>query len=224
LEDDFVIVKQADLKTLELNLQKTDPASAAELRKICSASIKELLQSYPEYTFQLAGRLEKNIAPFIIECPDEIKVDPEQYAEFFRSLVHVFRNMVDHGIESPDERIGAGKDMTGKIRCTAAREKDGFQIRIADDGKGIDVESLKRKAVRLGIATAENAAQMSFEQTLQLVFVDGLSLSETQNGISGRGVGLAALRREVERLQGKIEIETAPGQGTAFIFHLPLNI
>ncbi|HYH04880.1 MAG TPA: ATP-binding protein, partial [Bacillota bacterium] len=217
-EDDFVMVKAKDLKRLESEAHKVAPAVAAEIRKICYMDVVQMLVLYPEYTQRLAERLEKQIAPFDIECPEEIKVDPERYQAFFRSLVHVFRNMVDHGIESQEERSAASKDLSGTIRCLVSKLENGFKITITDDGRGIDIDKLKERAVQQGLITPEKALKMPFSQSLELVFLNGLTTARHPNGISGRGFGLAVLKEETERLGGTIEISTKPGEGTCFVF------
>ncbi len=184
-------------------------------------SFKEMLKPYPEYVLQLAERLGKSINPFTIEGND-LQVDNEYYHLFVRSLVHVFRNMVDHGIEYVDERMMLQKNEIGTIRCYLECENDRIKLRISDDGAGIDIDKIKAKAITSGKYSAIDLDNFSDDQLINLIFEDNFSTSENVNLTSGRGVGLAVVKSETERINGSIQLNSVLGAGTEYIFDLPI--
>jgi Chemotaxis protein histidine kinase and related kinases len=179
--------------------------------------LKQMLNSYPEYTYKLAERLEKSIYNFRIEGSD-IRVNPQKFLAFTKSLVHVFRNAVDHGIESPDERIEANKDETGKIVCSIDYIGEEIGISIQDDGRGIDIQKVKEKAVQKGSFSREEVENLTKEEIVTLVFGDDFSTKEKTSEISGRGYGLSATLKELHRIGGEAEVTTTKGKGTIFTF------
>ncbi len=185
----------------------------AELMEMKLKPLKAMLHPFQEYTAKLAERLEKYVYPLVIEGSD-IMVDPDLYSPLTKSLVHVFRNAVDHGIEFPDERAAIGKDEYGSIRCLISRLDGQVVIDICDDGRGIDREAVKEAAASIDIAPE------GMDDTL-LVFHDGLSTREETNELSGRGVGLAAVYEAVKKLNGEISVDSKAGEGTCFRFSIP---
>jgi two-component system, chemotaxis family, sensor kinase CheA len=175
-----------------------------------------LFKPYSEYLKELADRNGILLHPMVLQGGD-IPVDPERLYGFARSFVHIVRNAVVHGIESPDERIARGKDEYGTVTLAVEHAEEGIRITFADDGRGIDPEALKQQAAVQGISTGG----MTEEQTLRLIFEDQLSTSEQVTNWSGRGVGLSVVKDEVEQLGGKIEIRSQKGFGTSFIFQIP---
>jgi len=166
----------------------------------------------------LATRLEKEMGPAAIDG-DTTSLEPEIYGPFLRSLVHVFRNAVDHGLEAPEARLSAGKPAEGTIRCDVSSDDQGLQIAIEDDGRGVDRQRLEERLIASGVPQAQ-AAGMSVES---LMFREGLSSRDNADEISGRGVGLAAVKAELDRLGGSVWVETGQGAGTRLRFHLPAN-
>ncbi len=140
-------------------------------------------------------------------------------------LVHLVRNAVDHGIESPDARVAAGKPAEGTIRLEAGRRGNQVIIRIADDGGGIDPAALKRRALDRGIATEAELATMDDEAALDLIFRPGFSTAEVVSEVSGRGVGMDVVKQTiVTRLKGNVRINSTPGAGSDFTLELPLTL
>ncbi|QFY88253.2 ATPase [Magnetovirga frankeli] len=192
----------------------------AELRRLRHVDLRSLLASYPPLAERLAERLDKMIHPFVIEG-EALRVPPGPYQPFIKALVHLFRNALDHGIEDPEERLAAGKDEMGRISCRLTRQGDELLLEVADDGRGIDLQALRQKALELGLFSPQQAAAASEQELLQVVFTDRLSTRSQVSDLSGRGIGLAALKAELDRLGGRVSIQTQPGQGTCFCFYLP---
>jgi len=136
-------------------------------------------------------------------------------------LLHLIRNAVNHGIESPDVRQKAGKPRKGFVKLTAHRDRDNVIIELIDDGGGINVEKVKRKAVEKGLITQEIADTYTTEQAIDLLFQPGFSTADRITDISGRGVGLDVVKRSIEALKGTIRVETTPGKGSRFELLLP---
>jgi len=136
-------------------------------------------------------------------------------------LLHIIRNAVNHGIETPEIRKACGKPPKGMLRLTARRDKDNVIIEIEDDGAGIDPERLRKKAVSKGLMTPEAAASATKDDLVSLLFEPGFSTAETITDISGRGVGLDVVKKTVASLKGTIKIETEVGRGTKFELVLP---
>ncbi len=137
-------------------------------------------------------------------------------------LTHLIRNAVDHGIESAEERLAAGKPAEGTVSLSAEHRSGRIHIRIADDGKGIDQSRVLAKAIEKGIVAAD--AQLTREEIDHLIFAPGFSTAQTVSNISGRGVGMDVVRQAVKDLGGRIAIESEQGKGTAFILTLPLTL
>ncbi|MDG4476730.1 ATP-binding protein [Thiovibrio frasassiensis] len=190
------------------------------IKRLRYVSLSELLSGHAKAAVRLAERLEKELAP--VEVEDHgVRVAPEIYGPFTKSLIHLFRNAVDHGLESPEERLEQGKEEEGHLRCRTFLEDEQIVVEIDDDGRGLDLEALRRKGVATGLFTPEQGAALD-EATLRLlIFKDEFSTKEEVSELSGRGVGLAAVRMETERLGGRIEVDSTLGQGTRFRFILP---
>lgn len=178
--------------------------------------VKAALLAQTRGTCSLAARLGKRLAPIIVEG-DTATLPVERYGAFFRSLVHVFRNAVDHGIETPEGRALLGKVEAGSIRCTVLERRDGLEILIADDGRGIDRAALAHKLTLAG-ETESNIASLTLKD---LAFRDGLSCRDGADEVSGRGVGLGAVKAEIERLGGLVSVTSELGSGVQFRFLLP---
>lgn len=190
------------------------------LRCLRHVRLAEMLSGYPKAVARLAERLGKEVAPVTME-DDGVRVDPAIYGPFAKSLVHLFRNAVDHGIEPPEERLEAGKDEVGSIHCRITREDADILVEIADDGRGLDPDAIRRKAVALEYCDAEQALAMNDDGIHSVIFDDAFSTRDDITETSGRGIGLAAIRDEVDKLGGRIVVASSPGQGTRFTFVLP---
>lgn len=139
-------------------------------------------------------------------------------------LTHLIRNSVDHGIELPEQREAAGKKVVGSIGLNAFHQEGKVNIVIQDDGKGIDANMLRRKAVEKGIMTEKQAAQLSEQEAVKLIFHPGFSTAEKISDVSGRGVGMDVVRTNFEKLGGIIDVDTIVGKGTTITIRLPLTL
>jgi two-component system chemotaxis sensor kinase CheA len=179
-------------------------------------------------TFQKMARLVRDTA---VELGKEIKlVTDGEDTELDRTvieqigdpLVHMIRNAIDHGIEPPAAREAAGKQATGTIRLSAFHQGGFVVIRITDDGRGLDPAKIRSKALERGLIAAD--APLDDREVLELIFAPGFSTAEQITGLSGRGVGMDVVRRNIEGIRGKIEIESQPGTGTTFTIFMPLTL
>jgi two-component system chemotaxis sensor kinase CheA len=139
-------------------------------------------------------------------------------------LTHAVRNSLDHGIEPPDVREAAGKDPEGTLKLRASHESSHVIIEVSDDGAGIAVEKIRQKAIERGVITAERAAQQSDRELLQLIFLPGFSTAAKITNVSGRGVGMDVVRTNVEKIGGKVEIDSHTGKGTTLRLRIPLTL
>jgi len=154
----------------------------------------------------------------------EIELDRAILEELADPLLHVLRNAADHGIEPPHLRLLAGKPATGKVAVSARRDRDRVIVEVSDDGKGMDPAKLRAAAVARGSLTEEQAASLGDREALLLACVPGVSTAEVVTDVSGRGVGLDAVKRTVEAVGGTLELDSAPGQGTRITLRLPLTV
>jgi len=139
-------------------------------------------------------------------------------------LTHAVRNSLDHGIEPPEVREAAGKDPEGTLQLRASHEGSHVVIEVSDDGAGIAVEKVRQKAIERGVITPERAAHLAERELLQLIFLPGFSTAAAVTNVSGRGVGMDVVRTNVERIGGKVEIDSRPGKGTTLRLRIPLTL
>jgi len=215
-------IYELENKIAESELGEEGREFLIDLKRLRYTSFRELLSYYKNYTSQLAQRMGKFITPIVIEGED-IAVDRELYKPLIRSLTHLFRNSIYHGIETPEERACTGKSEYGQIRVEVTQLGEMIQLIIHDDGRGINLDAVLHSAYEKGFLDPEQSKKMAEKEILNLILMDGLSTSETVSDISGRGVGLSALKHEVEKFQGSIEIQTKKGLGTTFKLLIPIR-
>ncbi|AFY33870.1 chemotaxis protein CheA [Calothrix sp. PCC 7507] len=193
-----------------------------EIMKTRLQSISTIWQKFPRVTRDLA-----------IASGKQVKVDMEGIdTELDKSIIeaikdpltHLVRNCIDHGIEFPAERTACGKSSVGRLFLRAYHESGKVNIEIGDDGRGIDVEKLKKRSQQLGLVSAVEAASMSESEAINLIFLPGLSSSEQVTKLSGRGVGMDIVKTNIDKINGTIEIHSQPGQGTTFKIKIPLTL
>jgi two-component system chemotaxis sensor kinase CheA len=154
----------------------------------------------------------------------ELEMDRALLEALVDPLVHILRNAVDHGIEGPEERGKSGKPREGTIRLEAWKEKDTVLVRVVDDGRGIDLEKVRRTAVKRGLLSEEKASALSDTEALHLITLPGFSTADQVTEVSGRGVGMDVVSSAVKSLQGSFQIESQLGKGTTITTKLPLTL
>jgi two-component system chemotaxis sensor kinase CheA len=154
----------------------------------------------------------------------EVELDRTILDNLSEPILHILRNCVDHGIESPDERRAANKSEMGRVAISVRRERDRVSLEIEDDGRGMDAPKLKQLAVAKGLLSADAAERLSEKEALMLCCLPGVSTAKDVSEISGRGVGMDAVKRALEELGGTLEIHSQAGVGTRFILQLPLTV
>lgn len=206
-----------------------DPGSAElrelfeEFRKLDKIALAEALAAYEHTVSQVSKRLDKEVGPLSIDGGEDLWFDPDQYGSFLRSLVHVFRNAVIHGIEDPDERLAQEKEPVGRIECVIRQQDSSFTLSIADDGAGIDPKALRERAISVGLMSREQADGLSDEEAVELIFADAVSSLRQEGELAGRGVGLSAVRAQTHALGGQVTVTSSLGTGTRFLFTLPFS-
>ena len=220
------------LEALATNLLRGEPidTAVAEVRTLLGAltmlhkvSIKNVLMGFEGLVQQAANRLEKELVLHVAQDSADIWVDPQRYRPFFRTLVHVFRNAVTHGIETPDARWTTGKDEVGRITCRLTQQGETLRLSIADDGAGISIDALRQRAVATGLYTQHKILAMSDADIMQLIFMDNISTHTQISELAGRGIGLTATLAETNNLGGQVVVNSVLGKGTEFVFELPFS-
>lgn len=189
--------------------------------KVRMVPVEQVFNRFPRMVRDLAKELGKEIN-FVIEGK-ETELDRTVIDEIGDPLVHLLRNSLDHGIEMPDEREKAGKSREGTVNLIARHEGNSVVIEVIDDGKGINVDKNRQRAQQLGLL---NGSEERYDESemLNLIFKPGFSTAATVTDLSGRGVGLDAVRTKIESLSGTVIVENQPGSGTCFRIRLPLTL
>lgn len=188
-----------------------------ELRK---TEARPLLQKAPRLARDVADRTGKRIE--IRTVGEEIRIDKSYLELLDAPLMHMVRNACDHGIDSPAERTAAGKSAIGIVEVAIVENDESLELKITDDGRGLDLEALHKKAVELGIVRAD--APFGEAEAVSMLFRSGVSTAKEVSEISGRGVGMDVVKREIEGAGGRIEVQTISGKGTTFRIVLPRSI
>jgi two-component system chemotaxis sensor kinase CheA len=194
----------------------------ASVMSIRMLPVKTVFQKFPRLVRDLARNLGKEVQ-FAMEGED-IELDKTILEQIGDPLVHLVRNAVDHGLEAPGERTAQGKSPAGRISLRAMNQAGAVVIAVVDDGRGLDAEALKRKAVEKGLLSLDAAAAMSETAAFQLVFLPGLTTARKVTDVSGRGVGMDVVRNNVRNLQGVIDIHSRRGGGSTFSIKLPTSL
>ncbi len=184
--------------------------------------IGRLFQKYPRLARDLARQLGKDVE-LLIEG-EETEIDKTMIEDLNDPIVHLVRNAVDHGVESTQDRIAAGKPAKSLVKLSAMQSGDHIVIEIADDGKGMRPDTIRRKAVEKGLIDIEAANSLDDKQSLNLIFLPGFSMKEEISDVSGRGVGMDVVRTNIQKLNGRIDINSVIGHGTTITISLPLTL
>jgi two-component system chemotaxis sensor kinase CheA len=204
----------------QLNLVTTDLQLA--VMKTRMLPIRKVLAKFPRMVRDLSQKLTKQVR---LELQgEETELDKSVADEVGDPLVHIVRNAIDHGIELPAERQASGKAMEGLVRIAASQEGNSIVIRIQDDGRGLQVDRIKAKALSRGIVSEAELASMDARDILNMVFLPGFSTAEKVTDVSGRGVGMDVVRTNIRRINGSVEIDSQVGKGSIITIKLPLTI
>ena len=207
-------------------LARIAPVQGTEVESILYSlkkiPILRLLKKFRSLVAQIAEKLDKKVQ-LEIEDPHHTEFTLEFFSHLDPLFLHIIRNTIDHGIEEPEERLEAGKDVAGKISLKFFLSDGGIKIMISDDGRGIDTEHLREVGLERGFIKPEKAESMSREDLLKLLFIPGFSTAKTVTDLSGRGVGLDVVKTELEKLGGEMLLTTKTGEGTLFEFQFPFS-
>ena len=239
LERIMVLVSELVLtrnQLLELTRKQDDEAVKAPMQRL-SGLTSDLQDSVMRARMQplsrLFARLPRLIRELAVETGKKLSLVMEggdteldrQLIEIIRDpLTHILRNAADHGIETPQERLARGKPETGSIRLAASHEAGYITVSISDDGRGLDLERIKAKALARGLVAAADLEQMTPESVYRFIFVPEFSTAATVTSISGRGVGLDVVRENIETIGGSISVTSTFGKGTSFNLKIPLTL
>ncbi|HEY6586115.1 MAG TPA: chemotaxis protein CheA [Candidatus Methanoperedens sp.] len=214
--------KLDDLEETLASLNRLTNDLQEEIMASRMVPIEQIFNRFPRMVRDLAKNQEKEI-DLILEGGD-IELDRTVLDEIGDPLVHILRNCIDHGIESPEVRKQNGKNEKGTIKLTARREKNHVVIEAVDDGKGMDPQKMRETAVKKGLMTQEEAAKLSDIEAINLSFMAGFSTAEKVTEISGRGVGMDVVRTKIGGMGGSIKLESVLGKGTMMRLKLPLTV
>jgi two-component system chemotaxis sensor kinase CheA len=232
-------VGEVILASSQLRTKATDGSAAAELTtgldrmermvgdlqrralRLRTAPLLRVVEPLPRTAREVAGGLGKSVEVELRGA--ELELDRAILDRLADPLVHLIRNAVDHGIESPDARRESGKPPAGRIVIDARRERDHVRISVTDDGRGIDLDTVRRRAVEAGILHADLAADLAPADVAALVFRPGVSTAASVSQVSGRGVGMDAVKSVIEGLGGRVELESRSGLGTTTTLFVPIT-
>jgi two-component system chemotaxis sensor kinase CheA len=221
-------LKREEILSLEtayrevLEDRSKEEAFEKRIRELSYIDLKGMFQRYQDYIARMSHDTEKSILPFEA-TGDRIKVSPEKAENLLRVLVAVFRNAVVHGIEKPEVRTEMGKDSFGHIACHIELLGDDVKIVINDDGKGINLDFVEKKAIQYGLTTIERLKGQSRAERLNIIFESGMSQLEDVDILAGRGVGLYLVREVVNSMHGSILVTSDLGKGTLFELIIPVT-
>ena len=219
------LVQEARLRQFDETLSQLGRISGdiQELvTKLRMVPVSFTFDRFPRLIRDLCKTLNKNVE-LVLEGEDT-ELDRTVIDEIGDPMVHLIRNSMDHGIEHPDERKALGKPEKGILKIAAYQEGSGVVIEVSDDGAGIDPERVKKKAIERGIITEDRAAIMSDEEAQQLVLLPGFSMAKQVTDLSGRGVGMDAVKTKVEALGGQFDLTSKKNEGTHVYIRLPLTL
>ena len=190
--------------------------------KVRMVPIESVVNRFPRMIRDLSKKLNKEME--LIMSGEDTELDRTVIDEIGDPLMHMLRNAADHGLESTIDRLKIGKPQVGTIRLDAYQDGNNVTIEVSDDGSGVDVEKVKKKALEKGQITEEQAEYMTDKEAIDLLFMPAFSTSEKISDVSGRGVGLDVVKNKIEGLGGDVEVVTKLGEGTTFIVRLPLTL
>ena len=211
-----------DIKDRQALVNRIAEDMQAAVMAVRMLPVEHVFQRFPRLVRDIARRLGKQVE-LVVEG-GETEADKNVIEALADPLIHMVRNSLDHGIETPADRRSAGKPEHGTIRLLALQDSDHVIIRITDDGRGIDPDTVRRKAVEKGLLEPDRAAAVSDEEAIQFVFAPGFSTAAAISDLSGRGVGMDVVRSAVEKAGGRVSLSSRNGEGTQIELTLPLSM
>ena len=202
-----------DLELLTREIQDSVMAIRAQ-------PVKSVFQRMPRLVREVADMVSKQVR--LVTAGEDTEVDKTVVERLAEPITHMLRNAIDHGLETPEERVAAGKSAEGTVRLAALHRSGRIVIEISDDGRGINRERVKKIAIDKGLIAAD--APLTDEQIDNLIFAPGFSTAAVVSDISGRGVGMDVVKRSIQALGGRISISSVPGKGSTFTLSLPLTL
>jgi len=219
-KSDAETLRELDQAVSNLDLLVGDLQNA--VMKTRMQPVGRLFQKYPRVARDLARQLGKQVNLEL--SGEDTELDKTMIEDLNDPLIHLVRNAVDHGIEAAEERAAQRKPAVSVVRLSAQQIGDHIIIEVTDDGRGMRPDVLRRKAVEKGLVEADVAANMDDQEALRLVFLPGFSTKDAISSVSGRGVGMDVVKTNIQKLNGRIDIRSVIGEGTAFTIHLPLTL
>jgi chemotaxis protein histidine kinase CheA/ActR/RegA family two-component response regulator len=192
-----------------------------EVRRLRHVPLAQVISHYPRAIRDLAHGQGKRVR--LVQDVGDVEIDRAILSALSDPLLHLVRNAVDHGLERPDERVTAGKDAEGELFLGVEYVGDSLKVVLRDDGRGIDPERVKAKAVSRGMMQPEDADKMSEQQAIALIFEPGFSTKEEVSDVSGRGLGMDIVLRQITSMGGVVEVDSEVGRGTQFVLLIPLS-
>jgi two-component system chemotaxis sensor kinase CheA len=214
--------KQADLKDTIEQIDRITTDLQSVVMKVRMVPIEQVFNRFPRMVRDLAKEMDKEVE-FYIEGK-ETELDRTVIDEIGDPLLHLLRNALDHGLESPQERLSLGKSRQGTVSLRARHEGNNVYIEVEDDGAGIKLNKVRAQALEKGLISLLEAEQLTDEETTRLLFIPGFTTATVVTDISGRGVGLDVVKSKIESLNGEIIIDSRPGLGSRFRIKLPLTL
>ncbi len=184
--------------------------------------VSHLFNRFPRMVRDICKKLDKDVELFLTGA--DTALDKQIMEQLVDPLQHIIRNALDHGIETPDERKRFGKPAKGRLAISASQEGNFVVISVSDDGKGLDRDQIVKKASSLGLINPDQISSLTENQIFQLIFAPGFSTSEEVSDLSGRGVGLDVVKKNVERAGGAVSVRSVKGQGTTILIRIPLTL
>ena len=221
--DDMADIAGVDTERLQKGLEQLERNTRdlqEDVMRVRMLPVSFVFNRFPRLVHDVSGKLSKKVE--LIISGEQTEIDKTVMEKIGDPMVHLVRNSLDHGLEEPAERIAAGKPEVGTVRLNAYHQGGFVVIDIIDDGRGLNTEKIRAKALEKGLITADQ--QLSEEEINGLIFKPGFSTADVVSDLSGRGVGLDVVIRNIESLGGQVTVKSDPGKGSAFSIKLPLTL
>jgi two-component system chemotaxis sensor kinase CheA len=210
------------VSTEALHLDPVIDQLQAKIKEIKMLPLSTIFEGFPRMIRDIASQQGKQVN--LVISGEENELDKKVMEGIKTSLIHILRNCVDHGIEEPEARVALGKPRDGTIRISASHEGDNVVITVEDDGRGLDIAQIKQTALKKRLALPHDLEGMSPKEVMNIVFMNGYSTSPIVTDVSGRGMGLDIVRRDIANLKGRVILDAEKNRGTKFTLVLPLTI